>query len=68
MTRSLDSPDPLAAAIEPPENETPAERWAREQAEAQQSSEKAIKRALRGKVGFVKLVWKELQMDVDVLF
>ncbi|TFK81822.1 G-alpha-domain-containing protein [Polyporus arcularius HHB13444] len=35
MSRALDAPDPLSAALEPPPNETPAERWAREQAEAQ---------------------------------
>ncbi len=34
MSRTLDAPDPLSAALEPPPNETPAERWAREQAEA----------------------------------
>ena len=35
MTRALETPDPLAVALEPPPNETPSERWAREQAEAQ---------------------------------
>ncbi|KAI1785370.1 G-alpha-domain-containing protein [Ganoderma leucocontextum] len=34
MTRDVATPDPLAAAIQPPRDETPAERWAREQAEA----------------------------------
>ncbi|KAL1942735.1 hypothetical protein VTO73DRAFT_4975 [Trametes versicolor] len=34
MARALETPDPLAVAIEPPPNETPAERWAREQREA----------------------------------
>ncbi|KAM5543110.1 hypothetical protein V8D89_002984 [Ganoderma adspersum] len=34
MTRDLATPDPLAVAIQPPRDETPAERWAREQAEA----------------------------------
>ncbi|PIL34086.1 hypothetical protein GSI_03797 [Ganoderma sinense ZZ0214-1] len=34
MTRDLATPDPLAAAIMPPSDETPADRWAREQAEA----------------------------------
>ncbi len=34
MARALETPDPLAVAIEPPQNETPAERWAREQREA----------------------------------
>ena len=27
---------------------------------------KARNRALRGKVGFAKLVWKEFQMDINV--
>ncbi|RPD63760.1 G-alpha-domain-containing protein [Lentinus tigrinus ALCF2SS1-6] len=35
MSRTLDAPDPLSIALEPPPDETPAERWAREQAEAQ---------------------------------
>ncbi|KAI0780157.1 G-alpha-domain-containing protein [Fomes fomentarius] len=34
MTRALETPDPLSVALEPPPNETPAERWAREQEEA----------------------------------
>lgn len=32
---ALDPLDPLAIAIAPPKNETPADRWAREQREAQ---------------------------------
>ncbi|KAH9858648.1 G-alpha-domain-containing protein [Lenzites betulinus] len=35
MPRALETPDPLAVAIEPPPNETSAERWAREQREAE---------------------------------
>ncbi|KAI0356325.1 G-alpha-domain-containing protein [Trametes cingulata] len=35
MVRALETPDPLAVAIAPPPNETPAERWAREQREAE---------------------------------
>ncbi|OSD01266.1 G-alpha-domain-containing protein [Trametes coccinea BRFM310] len=35
MVLDLESSDPLAAAIAPPPNETPEQRWAREQREAQ---------------------------------
>lgn len=35
MARDVESPDPLAAAIAPPPNETPNERWQREQREAE---------------------------------
>ena len=35
MARDVESPDPLAVAIAPPPNETPNERWQREQREAQ---------------------------------
>ncbi|KAI0823705.1 G-alpha-domain-containing protein [Trametes gibbosa] len=35
MPRALETPDPLARAIEPPQNETASERWAREQREAE---------------------------------
>lgn len=31
---AIETPDPLALALAPPPNETPAERWAREQREA----------------------------------
>ena len=34
MTRDLATPDPLAVAIQPPRDETPAARWQREQSEA----------------------------------
>ncbi|KAH9940535.1 G-alpha-domain-containing protein [Epithele typhae] len=35
VERNVETPDPLTAALQPPPNESPAERWAREQAEAQ---------------------------------
>jgi hypothetical protein len=34
--------------------------------EAEEDRIKARNRALRGKVGFSKLVWKVLSMDVDI--
>ena len=39
------------------------ERAAREEAEGVVRARKA---ALRGKIGFAKLVWRELAMDVDL--
>jgi hypothetical protein len=38
----------------------------RQKIEQQQLDEKARKAALRGKVGFAKLVWKEMPMGIDV--
>jgi hypothetical protein len=38
----------------------------REVKEAVEEAIKARNRALRGKVGFAKLVWKEFQMDINI--
>jgi len=38
----------------------------RDEAEALKTTEQLRKRALKGKVGFAKLVWKELRMGTDV--
>ena len=38
----------------------------REVKEATEEAIKARNRALRGKVGFAKLVWKEFQMDINI--
>ena len=38
----------------------------REVKEAAEEAIKARNKALRGKVGFAKLVWKEFQMDINV--
>ena len=45
-----------------------AQRKQQEQASKEQrlQAEKERAAALRGKVGFAKLVWKELKMDIDV--
>jgi hypothetical protein len=37
-----------------------------EEKEAKEGRIKARNKALRGKMGFAKLVWKELSMDVDI--
>ena len=38
----------------------------REVKEATEEAIKARNKALRGKVGFAKLVWKEFQMDINI--
>ncbi|TBU38222.1 G-alpha-domain-containing protein [Dichomitus squalens] len=64
MTRSLDTPDPLAAAIEPPENETPAERWAREQAEAEA---RRISEQIDDQIKAEKLAMRKRKPPIKVL-
>jgi hypothetical protein len=48
--------------------EMEAEIAAKETQHAVEAAEKERRKALKGKVGFAKLVWKEFQMFEDVFF
>ncbi|KAI0717210.1 G-alpha-domain-containing protein [Cerioporus squamosus] len=64
MSRTLDAPDPLSVALEPPPNETPAERWAREQAEAQA---RRISEQIDDQIRAEKLALKKRKPPIKVL-
>ncbi len=64
MTRDLATPDPLAAAIQPPRDETPAERWAREQAEARARS---VSEQIDDQIKAEKMAMKKRKPPIKVL-
>ena len=64
MNRVLETPDPLAVALEPPPNETPSERWAREQAEAQA---RRISDQIDSEIKAEKMAMKKRKPPIKVL-
>ena len=64
MSRTLDGPDPLSVALEPPPNETPDERWAREQAEAQA---RRISEQIDDQIKAERLAMKKRKAPIKVL-
>ncbi|KAI0644624.1 G-alpha-domain-containing protein [Trametes meyenii] len=64
MVRTLETPDPLSRAIAPPQNETNAERWAREQREAQA---RRISEQIDEQIRAEKLAMKKRKQPVRLL-
>ncbi|KAI0743434.1 G-alpha-domain-containing protein [Daedaleopsis nitida] len=64
MIRALETPDPLAAALEPPINESPAERWAREQEEAHARS---VSEQIDDQIRAEKMAMKKRKAPIKVL-
>ena len=64
MNRASMTPDPLSVALEPPPDESPADRWAREQAEAQA---RRISEQIDDQIKAEKLAMKKRKPPIKVL-
>ena len=64
MPRALETPDPLAVALEPPPDETPAERWAREQEEARA---RRVSEQIDDQIKAEKMAMKKRKPPIKVL-
>ncbi|KAI0745129.1 G-alpha-domain-containing protein [Earliella scabrosa] len=64
MPRALETPDPLAVALQPPPDETPAERWAREQEEARA---RRVSEQIDDQIKAEKMAMKKRKPPIKVL-